>query len=66
MPSTYWNSEDHLIGIGNQLLMLKLPEFVPANELSEKWSKAIEDVWNYIKIIIGDGPEKQAVELVSK
>lgn len=66
LPSTYWNSEDHLIGIGNQLLMLKLPEFVPANELSEKWSKAIEDVWNYIKIIIGDGPDKQAVELVSK
>ena len=66
LPSVYWNSKDHLVEIGNHLLQLKLPELLLANEQSEDWSKAIEDVWNYIKIIIGDGPDKQAVELVSR
>lgn len=66
LPSAYWNSEEHLIGIGNQLLLLKLPEFQPTDEYNEDWSKAVEDVWNYIKSIIGEGSNTQAVELVSK
>ncbi|KAL3853116.1 hypothetical protein ACJMK2_016691 [Sinanodonta woodiana] len=65
LPPAHWNSEVHLDYLSVVLHTLVLPTRLSPLD-TEDWSSVVEEIWDYVKEVIGDDCSSARVKLVTR